>query len=137
MPRRSSRSKSDVELASGLTRRWFSNTNPMEKIMNIKFAGTLLLLGGLLGPMGAYADNTSTDTAGQYMDDATITTKVKSAFAEDKWVKGRDISVLTDNGVVNLSGTVNSKKESDRATALATKVKSVKAVHNNLKVDSR
>lgn len=105
--------------------------------MNIKFAGALLLLGALFGPVGVYADNTSTDTAGQYLDDATITTKVKAAFAENKWVKGRDISVLTDNGVVNLSGTVNSKDESDRATALATKVKSVKAVHNNLKIVPR
>ena len=105
--------------------------------MNIKFTGTLLLLGALLGSVGAYADNTSKDTPGQYLDDATITTKVKAAFAEDKWVKGRDISVLTDNGVVNLTGTVNSKDESGRATALATKVKSVKAVHNNLKVVSR
>jgi hyperosmotically inducible protein len=87
--------------------------------------------------VSAYADNTSTDTPGQYVDDATITTKVKAAFAEDKWVKGRDISVLTDQGVVNLSGTVNSKDESNRATALATKVKSVKAVHNNLKIASR
>jgi hyperosmotically inducible protein len=115
----------------------FDWNKPNGEIMNIKFAGTLLLLGALFGPMGAYADNTSTDTPGQYVDDATITTKVKAAFAEDKWVKGRDISVLTDQGVVNLSGTVNSKDESNRATALATKVKSVKAVHNNLKIASR
>jgi hyperosmotically inducible periplasmic protein len=105
--------------------------------MSSKFLETLLLLGVLLGPVVAGADNTTTDTAGQYMDDAAITARVKSAFAEDKRVKGRDISVLTDNGVVNLSGTVNSKEESDRATALATKVKYVKAVHNNLKVVSR
>jgi hyperosmotically inducible periplasmic protein len=105
--------------------------------MNLKFAGTLPSLGSSLGPLGAYADNTSTDTAGQYLDDAAITTEVKAAFVENKWVKGRDISVLTDLGVVDLTGTVNSKDESNRATALATKVKSVKAVHNNLKIASR
>jgi hyperosmotically inducible protein len=105
--------------------------------MNIKFAGTLVLLGTLLGPVVGYAADTSTDTTGQYLDDATITTKVKAAFAEDKWVKGRDISIRTDHGVVDLTGTVNSKDESDRATELATKVKSVKAVHNNLTIASR
>jgi len=105
--------------------------------MNIKFAGALPLRGSLLGPVGAYADNTWTDTAGQHLDDATITTKVKAAFAENNWAKGRDISVLTDLGVVDLTGTVNSKDESDRATVLATKVKSVKTVHNNLKIASR
>ena len=104
--------------------------------MNIKFAGMLILLGTLLGPVGAYATDTTTDTTGQYLDDATITTKVKAAFAGDKWVKGRDISVRTDHGVVDLTGTVNSKDESDRATELATKVKSVRAVHNNLTIAS-
>jgi hyperosmotically inducible protein len=104
--------------------------------MNTKFAGTLVLLATLLGPVVVYAADTSTDTTGQYLDDATITTKVKAAFAEDKWVKGRDISVRTDHGVVDLTGTVNSKDESDRATELATKVKSVRAVHNNLTIGS-
>ena len=104
--------------------------------MNIKFAGTLALLGMLLGPVGAYATDTSTDNTGQYLSDATITMKVKAAFAEDKWVKGRDISVRTDHGVVDLTGTVNSKRESDRATDLATKVKGVRAVHNNLTIAS-
>ncbi len=105
--------------------------------MNIKFASTLLLFGALLGPVGAYAADTSTDTTGQYLDDAGITTKVKAAFAEDKWVKGRDISVRTDRGVVDLTGTVNSKAESNRATELATKVESVRAVHNNLTIAPR
>lgn len=105
--------------------------------MNTKIAGTLVLLGALLGPVSAYAGDTSTDTTGEYLDDAAITTKVKAAFAKDKWVKGRDISVRTDHGVVDLTGTVNSKDESNRATELATKVKSVNAVHNNLTITSR
>lgn len=102
--------------------------------MTIKFGGTLFLLGVLLAPVGAYATDSSTDTTGQYLDDATITAKVKAAFAEDKWVKGRDISVRTDRGVVDLTGTVSSKHESDRATELAAKVSSVRAVHNNLAI---
>jgi hyperosmotically inducible protein len=105
--------------------------------MMIKFASALLLLGALFGPLQAMAKDTTTDTAGQYVDDATITTKVKAAFAEDKLVKGRDISVRTDHGVVDLTGTVNSQAESDRATELATKVKAVSAVHNNLSVKPR
>ncbi|WP_046156820.1 BON domain-containing protein [Chromobacterium vaccinii] len=105
--------------------------------MDIKFSRTLFLLGVLLGPVVAYAYDTSTDTPGQYLDDAAITVKVKTAFAEDKWVKGLAINVRTDHGVVDLNGTVNSKNESDRATELATQVKSVRAVHNNLTIMSR
>ena len=100
-------------------------------------AGAGLLLMSLHGLPIAYAADTSTDTAGEYLEDATITTKVKASFAEDKWVKGRDISVRTDHGVVDLTGTVTTKEESDRATELASKVKSVTAVHNNLKIATR
>jgi hyperosmotically inducible protein len=103
--------------------------------MSIKIAGSFVLAAALLVPTFSYAVDTSTDTTGEYLDDATITAKVKAGFAEDKGVKGRDISVRTDHGVVDLSGTVSSAKESDRATALATNIKSVKAVHNNLKVN--
>ncbi len=105
--------------------------------MKMKLALPMLCAAILLGPIGAHAADTSTDTTGQYLDDATITTKVKASFAGDKWVQGRDISVRTDHGVVDLTGTVKSQEESDRATALATKVGSVKAVHNNLIVGSR
>ncbi len=112
--------------------------------MNIKKIKTLLLLGALVGtavgtfvvPMVAQAEDTTTDTSGEYLDDASITAKVKAAFMQDDWVKGRNISVRTDRGVVDLTGNVNSKQESDRATELATKIKSVKAVHNNLTVAS-
>jgi osmotically-inducible protein OsmY len=99
-----------------------------------KLAGALLSLGALIAPVCGHAADSSTDSAGQYLDDAGITTKVKAAFAEDKWVKGRNISVRTDQGVVDLTGGVNTKAESDRATELATHIASVKAVHNNLKV---
>lgn len=103
--------------------------------MNIKFVGVVILAAALLAPPFSSAADTSTDTAGEYLDDATITTKVKASFAKDKWVQGRDISVRTDHSVVDLTGTVGSKQESDRATELATKIKAVKAVHNNLKIN--
>jgi hyperosmotically inducible protein len=118
-----------VHLLSGL----FDKGAPM----NIKFAGTFILLTALLVPGVSYAADMSTDTTGEYLDDAAITAKVKASFAEDKWIKGRDISVRTDHGVVDLTGAVNSKNESDRATELASQIKAVKAVHNNLKVDPR
>ena len=103
--------------------------------MNIKFVGVFLFAAALLLPAFSYAADTSTDTAGEYLDDATITTKVKASYSKDKWVQGRDISVRTDHGVVDLTGTVGSTTESDRATALATEIKAVKAVHNNLKIN--
>jgi hyperosmotically inducible protein len=91
----------------------------------------------LLGPLVASSADMSSDTTGEYLDDATITARVKASFASDQWVKGREISVRTDHGVVDLTGKVGSKTESDRATELAAKIASVKAVHNNLEVAAR
>ena len=105
--------------------------------MKLRLLGSLAVMIALHAPFNTYAADTSTDTTGQYLDDATITAKVKAAFAEDKWVKGRDISVRTDHGVVDLTGKVNSKDESNRATDLATKVTGVQAVHNNLTVGGK
>ena len=105
--------------------------------MRTRLLENLTVIGILLCAGTAYATDSTTDTTGQYLDDAAITAKVKAAFAEDKWVKGIDISVRTDHGVVDLTGNVKSKDESDRATDLATKVKGVRAVHNNLTVDGK
>ncbi|BDU20375.1 BON domain-containing protein [Dyella sp. GSA-30] len=62
------------------------------------------------------------------VDDAWITTKVKSEFAANKAVKASDISVSTTEGVVTLSGTVATAKEKAHATAIAKKIKGVKSV---------
>jgi hyperosmotically inducible periplasmic protein len=105
--------------------------------MNTKVAGALVVLGTLLSPVVAFSADTSTDTVHEYVDDATITAKVKAVFAKDKFVKGYEISVRTDHGVVDLTGNVKSKQESDRATKLATRVKYVTAVHNNLTVGEK
>lgn len=110
---------------------------PKAKPMNIKLAGTLIILATFLSPVMTLAADSSTDTAGEFLDDATITVRVKAAFAKDDLVKGHEISVRTDHGVVDLTGKVSSKAESDRATKVATAIKSVTAVHNNLKVDAR
>jgi len=45
------------------------------------------------------------------------------------------VSVATEDGVVSLSGTVKSKAERTKATAVASKVEGVKKVKNDLKVE--
>ena len=53
-------------------------------------------------------------------------------MATDKLVDAIDISVTTVNGVVELSGTANSKAEVNKAVAIARKVPDVKSVKNNI-----
>ena len=71
---------------------------------------------------------------GEYVDDATITARVKTKFAEDKTVAATRISVETLKGVVQLSGFATSEAERQRAAQLAATVPGVKSVQNAVKV---
>jgi len=62
------------------------------------------------------------------VDDAWITTKVKSEFATTKDIPATNISVDTNDGMVRLTGTVNNNMEKNRAIQLAHQVKGVKSV---------
>lgn len=73
-------------------------------------------------------------TAGQFVDDATITTKVKAKLLEDKTTGGLAISVETLQGTVALSGFAKSQAEKTQAETLAKDTDGVRTVRNNLVV---
>jgi osmotically-inducible protein OsmY len=74
------------------------------------------------------------ETTGEYVDDVTITTKVKAALINDPAVKARDVKVETFRGVVQLSGFVDSPAQAAKATEVAKEVGGVKSVKNDLAV---
>lgn len=78
------------------------------------------------------------DTTGDYIDDSVITLKVKAAILNDPMFKGSQsqISVTTVNGVVKLSGTVDSEPSIGRAMEVATSQKNVKSVQTDLIVNT-
>jgi hyperosmotically inducible periplasmic protein len=67
--------------------------------------------------------------------DAWLTAKVQSKFFGSDLVKGRDITVDSADGVVTLSGSVESPTERDEADALARSTNGVKDVHDDLTVE--
>lgn len=73
-------------------------------------------------------------SAGEYIDDAAITVKVKTKFVEDKTVKANDIKVKTYKGSVQLSGFADNPDEIDRAVRLAGEVAGVKSVQNDIRL---
>ncbi len=75
-------------------------------------------------------------SAGQYVDDATITTRVKARMAEDPKVAATRISVETLNGVVQLSGFATSAEEKSRAEMLTKEIRGVKSVRNSIVVQA-
>jgi hyperosmotically inducible protein len=81
--------------------------------------------------IGDQAEKTGRD-AGQLVGDAAITAKIKAKFAQDDVVQATNIDVDSNNGLVTLSGTVNSKQEEARAIQLAKTVDEVKTVRSDL-----
>ncbi|MGH8488718.1 MAG: BON domain-containing protein [Gammaproteobacteria bacterium] len=74
------------------------------------------------------------EKAGEYLDDAAITAKIKGDILSDPLLKVLEINVTTTNGIVTLSGVVDSKQSIDRAVEIARRVKEVKSVENTLVV---
>jgi hyperosmotically inducible protein len=66
------------------------------------------------------------------LTDGALTTKIKSKMALDDTVKALAIDVDTDNGVVTLSGSVNSEAERMKAVQLAKETDGVTSVVDRL-----
>jgi hyperosmotically inducible periplasmic protein len=74
------------------------------------------------------------ESAGAYAKDKEIETKIKTSMYTDKSVKGTQVSVQSLNGVVQLSGFVDSQEAKERAGQIASSTKGVVQVYNNLLV---
>jgi hyperosmotically inducible protein len=68
------------------------------------------------------------------IDDATLTTKVKTAVLAEPGLKTLQINVDTKDGVVKLSGTVDNASMKERAAQVAQAVTGVRSVDNALTV---
>ena len=76
-------------------------------------------------------------SAGQNVDDATVTASVKAKLVADKATNLTRVDVDTNNGTVYLNGTVESPEHKAKAEQLAWQAKGVKSVVNNLQVQRR
>lgn len=84
----------------------------------------------------ASATDRATTQAAVAVDDAAITTKVKTAVLAEPGLKTLQIGVDTKNGVVTLSGTVDSPALKERAMQIVQNVSGVQSVVDNLAVKS-
>jgi osmotically-inducible protein OsmY len=94
-----------------------------------------LLLSCMLGiavPLAACDPMTHKETTGEYVDDATITSKVIAAIVRDPTLKKSEVKVATFKSVVQLSGWVDSSDNVAHAGDIARGVKGVHAVSNDL-----
>src|SRR5258708_36926614 len=77
------------------------------------------------------------ETTGQYIDDATVTAKVKTAIASDVGVKAAaNVNVETYRGVVQLSGFADSAAQASKRVAAARKVNGVRSGKTDMRIQS-
>ncbi|WP_343635115.1 BON domain-containing protein [Roseateles sp.] len=84
--------------------------------------------------MGNKMENTA-NKVGEAVDDAQITTSIKTALAGDPKLSALDVKVETDHGHVTLDGTAPDLAARDRAGSMALAAKGVQSVNNRIKVN--
>ena len=89
----------------------------------------LLLGAGCAGPRQ--------ERAGEYVDDAVITSKVKTQLFRDPVVSGFQVKVETYKGQVQLSGFVDTPEQRAKAAEIARGIAGVKSVTNSVVVKSK
>ncbi|MHB1025061.1 MAG: BON domain-containing protein [Desulfobacteria bacterium] len=94
----------------------------------LSFLVCILLVTAFLG----CASTQTRESSGQYVDDSTITTKVKAAIFNDPALKVFQINVETFKGEVQLSGFVDSAQSVRKAGEVARGVAGVRSVKNSL-----
>jgi BON domain len=123
-------------------------THKAERLVKIshttKAVALILAAAGLTACYGRNTDlaeragrklDQATQDSEQAISDAAITSRIEAAILAKRGLKMTLISVETTNGVVMLTGTVISRKNSRRVGAIASGMRGVRRVNNQLKVD--
>lgn len=100
--------------------------------MKIKRLGLSLVL---LVTMAFLSVNQAAFAAGKPVTDDFISDTVRQKLAADSLVKGGAIEVDVKAGVVTLKGKVQEGKQRDKADRIAKRVKGVKSVVNEIKIE--
>lgn len=92
----------------------------------------VLLYVAIISFAAACAATPTRESTGGYVDDSTITAKIKADLLQDNKLTASDVHVKTYKGVVDLSGFVDRKSDISEAGIVAGRVSGVTSVHNNL-----
>jgi hypothetical protein len=98
---------------------------------------TLLAAIAIVSLSGAACRTATGQSAGRYIDDATITAQVKTRLVAAEAANLTRVDVDTHNGTVYLNGVVETPVQKARAESIARSEEGVRRVVNNLQVASR
>jgi osmotically-inducible protein OsmY len=93
----------------------------------------LILIASLFLVNGC-VNNSATTASGpvSYIEDSVLTAKVKTALIQQQGLQGFDINVTTHNGIVQLSGFVDTDVQKELAAQIARNVDGVAQLVNNI-----
>lgn len=94
----------------------------------------LLLAAAALTTVVGCATGPRDASAGEYIDDTAITTRVKAAIYNEPTLKSAEINVETFKRVVQLSGFVGSQADIQKAVAVTQHVSGVASVKNDMRL---
>ncbi|HTI38264.1 MAG TPA: BON domain-containing protein [Vicinamibacterales bacterium] len=107
-------------------------------MQKVQYLRALVVAGVLICPVASAGCGASSGGAASHAmsttDDATISTRVKTALLNEPGVNATAINVATASGVVTLSGQVKSADEEQKAVATAKRIPGVRDVKSELKV---
>jgi BON domain len=107
------------------------------KISGLCFALSLgLATAAVTGLSGCAGDRYERST-GEYIDDKSLTARVKGALGDNSEYKFSDVNVAAFRGTVQLSGFVNTSDQKRKAADIAEKVQGVKDIENNITVKEK
>jgi osmotically-inducible protein OsmY len=100
---------------------------------NIKRVAVVALAASVLALAGCVAPGTPgyQPTA---VDDTNMTAQIKTAFLNEAVFKANQIRVETVNGIVTLSGVVQSRAEAERAVEMTKTIKGVREIKDGIEV---
>lgn len=88
---------------------------------------------GLTGCAGNRYDRST----GEYIDDKSLNSRVRTALSDNPEYKFGDVQVTSFRGTVQLSGFVNMADQKSKAGDIAKHVQGVKGVENNITVKDK
>jgi hypothetical protein len=109
-------------------------TNKRSRAMTKRISSMMAIAGLVLAGVTVLGCNSSRtrESAGEFIDDSVISTKVRAAFLEDSALRKFYIGVGTYKDTVQLSGFVDSTQAARHAAEVAAGVHGVTKVKNDL-----
>jgi len=106
----------------------------IENLMTLLKGCSLLFAAASLLLVLGCASTSKQESTGELLDDSVITSKVKTAIFSEPSLKVLQIHVETTKNVVQLSGTVTTRAEMNKAVEVTRSVGGVRSVRNDLQL---